>query len=263
MQAMVFTTAGKPLQPVALPIPQPGAAQLLIEVHACGLCRTDLHVVDGELTEPKKSVIPGHEIVGTIAEIGPQVEGFRLGERVGVPWLGYTCGVCRYCRSGYENLCDQARFTGYTLDGGYAEYVVADSRYCFSLPDSYSDLAAAPLLCAGLIGYRALRMAGDAARVGIYGFGAAAHVITQVMRRQGREVFACTRPGDHAAQQFALSLGVSWAGDSTQPPPERLEAALLFAPVGDLVPLALRHLVKGGLCDLCRNSHEHDSGFSL
>ena len=217
-----------------------------MRVRACGVCRTDLHIVDGELSRPKTPLIPGHQIVGVIEAAGASVTGLAAGARVGVPWLGWTCGRCRYCRSGRENLCDEARFTGYEIDGGYAEYAVADARYCFPIPAGYADVQAAPLLCAGLIGYRCLRMAGEAERLGLYGFGAAAHIVTQVARHQGRRVFAFTSPGDAAAQEFARSLGAVWAGDSLQTPPAPLDAAIIFAPVGPLVPAALRAVVKGG-----------------
>ena len=217
-----------------------------MRVRACGVCRTDLHIVDGELSRPKTPLIPGHQIVGVIEAAGASVSGLAAGARVGVPWLGWTCGRCRYCRSGRENLCDEARFTGYEIDGGYAEYAVADARYCFPIPAGYADVQAAPLLCAGLIGYRCLRMAGEAERLGLYGFGAAAHIVTQVARHQGRRVFAFTSPGDAAAQEFARSLGAVWAGDSLQTPPALLDAAIIFAPVGPLVPAALRAVVKGG-----------------
>jgi propanol-preferring alcohol dehydrogenase len=219
---------------------------VLIEVRACAVCRTDLHVVDGELPDPKLPLVPGHEIIGTVVEKGESVDRFRIGDRVGVPWLGWTCGVCEYCRSGRENLCDRARFTGYQIDGGYAELTVADQRYCFAIDPRYGDVEAAPLMCAGLIGYRTLRMAGDAQLVGIYGFGAAAHIVAQVIRHQGRRLFAFTRPGDLAAQDFARSLGAEWAGGSDQSPPEPLDAALIFAPVGALVPAALASTKKGG-----------------
>ena len=237
--------------------PEPGAGEVLLRVNACGVCRTDLHLVDGDLPDPKLPVIPGHEIVGTVAACGEGVAQFAEGERVGVPWLGRTCGRCRYCRLGAENLCDAAGFTGYTLDGGYAEYAVADARYCFRLPERYDDQHAAPLLCAGLIGYRAYAMAGDAHRVGIYGFGAAAHIIAQVARHEGREIYAFTRPGDDAAQQFARSLGAVWAGASIDVPPQPLDAALLFAPVGALVPEALRAVDKGGTV-ICAGIHMSD-----
>jgi alcohol dehydrogenase, propanol-preferring len=254
MRGMILDSSGTPLREAELPTPIPGPGQVLLRVHACGVCRTDLHVVDGELTEPKLPLIPGHEIVGTVIGRGKRVEGFSLGERIGVPWLGYTCGICPYCRSGRENLCAQARFTGYTLDGGYAECALADQRYCFHLPAGYTDTEAAPLLCAGLIGYRALLMAGNAQRLGLYGFGAAAHIIAQVARHQGRQVYAFTRPGDHEGQQFALALGAIWAGASNVAPPEELDAAIIFAPVGSLVPAALRAIGKGGTV-VCAGIH--------
>jgi propanol-preferring alcohol dehydrogenase len=246
-----------PLHATNLPTPTPGPDQLLIHVRACGVCRTDLHVVDGELPNPKLPLIPGHEIVGVVEAKGERVERFQIGDRVGVPWLGWACGQCDYCKNERENLCDRPGFTGYTLDGGYAEYTVADHRYCFALPADYSDAAAAPLLCAGLIGYRSLVMTGDARRLGLYGFGAAAHIITQVARSQGREVFAFTNAGDAAGQQFARHLGAVWAGDSSQSPPEELDAAILFAPVGALVPAALRAVRKGGGV-VCAGIHMSD-----
>ncbi|HEX4614367.1 MAG TPA: zinc-dependent alcohol dehydrogenase family protein [Stellaceae bacterium] len=246
MRAQVLTAAGRPLAAAELAAPRPGPQQLLIEVRACAVCRTDLHVVYGELPDPKLPLVPGHEIIGTVVEKGESVDRFRVGDRVGVPWLGWTCGVCEYCRSGRENLCDRARFTGYQIDGGYAELTVADQRYCFAIDPRWGDVEAAPLMCAGLIGYRTLRMAGDARLIGIYGFGAAAHIVAQVIRHQGRRLFAFTRPGDLAAQQFARSLGAEWAGGSDQPPPEPLDAALIFAPVGALVPAALAVTKKGG-----------------
>ena len=246
MRAQVLTAAGRPLLATELPAPRPGPQQLLIAVHACAVCRTDLHVVDGELADPKLPLVPGHEIIGTIVEKGESADRFRVGDRVGVPWLGWTCGVCEYCQSGRENLCDRARFTGYQIDGGYAELTVADERYCFAIDERYSDVEAAPLMCAGLIGHRTLRMAGDAPLVGIYGFGAAAHIVAQVARHQGRRLFAFTRPGDVAAQDFARLLGAEWTGGSDQPPPEPLDAALIFAPVGALVPAALAATKKGG-----------------
>jgi propanol-preferring alcohol dehydrogenase len=254
---MVFDGSGPYLKEMSLPDPVPEAGQLLIDIHACGVCRTDLHVVDGELTEPKRPVIPGHEIVGTVAALGEGVTGFAVGDRVGVPWVGHTCGHCRYCLAHRENLCDDPRFTGYTLDGGYAERTVADSRYCFHLPERYSDVEAAPLLCAGLIGYRTLSMAGDAQRIGIYGFGAAAHIVAQVVRHQGREVYAFTRSGDAAAQGLAQRLGAVWTGGSEEMPPAPLDAALIFAPVGALVPLALQAVVKGGTV-VCGGIHMSD-----
>jgi alcohol dehydrogenase, propanol-preferring len=254
MRAMQFVAAHQPLRLTAVAIPSPGPGQVLIRVHACAICRTDLHVVDGELTDPKLPLIPGHEIIGTVAALGDGVDRFAPGVRVGVPWLGFTCGVCEFCRVGRENLCAQARFTGYQIDGGYAEHTVADQRFCFAIPDGYSDVQAAPLLCAGLIGYRALRMAGQAALLGLYGFGAAAHIIVQVARWQGRRVFAFTSPGDTDAQDFARELGAEWAGGSDQAPPELLDAAIIFAPVGPLVPAALRSVERGGTV-VCAGIH--------
>ena len=247
MKAMVLDQPREPLRLVELPVPEPGAGQVLVKVSACAVCRTDLHVVDGDLAEPKLPIVPGHEIVGAVVRVGPGVERFRAGERVGIPWLGYTCGACRYCAAGQENLCDRARFTGYQIDGGYAEYTLADARYCFKVRGDYGDAEAAPLLCAGLIGYRSLRMAGDAERLGIYGFGAAAHIVAQVARHQGRRVYAFTRQGDALAQDFARDVGAIWAGSSEEPPPEELDAAIIFAPVGPLVPAALRAVRKGGV----------------
>lgn len=246
MRAMVFHGPGSPLTLEDVPTPKPGPEQVFLRVHVCGVCRTDLHIVDGELTEPKLPLILGHQIVGTVVEIGSGVTRFAPGLRVGVPWLGSTCNHCRYCESGRENLCDHAQFTGYQVDGGFAEYAVADHRFCFPIPAGYADLQAAPLLCAGLIGYRSLVMAGDAERLGLYGFGAAAHIVVQVARWQGRKVFAFTRPGDVEAQQFALDLGAVWAGSSSDPLPEELDAAIIFAPDGALVPAALRAVAKGG-----------------
>ncbi len=243
---MVLDAPGRPLRLAELPRPAPARGQVLLRVHACAICRTDLHVVDGELPSPKLPLVPGHEIVGTVLEPGEGVERFAPGDRVGVPWLGWTCGECRYCRSGRENLCDRARFTGYTFDGGYAEHTVADERFCFRIPAAYDDVHAAPLLCAGLIGHRSLAAAGDATRLGIYGFGAAAHIVAQVARHQGRRVFAFTREGDSAGQAFARELGAEWVGPSSEPPPEPLDAAIIFAPVGALVPAALRAVEKGG-----------------
>jgi alcohol dehydrogenase, propanol-preferring len=254
MRAMRLDAAHQLLRLTAVAIPTPGPGQVLIRVHACAVCRTDLHVVDGELTEPKLPLIPGHEIVGVVAACGAGVDRFSPGDRVGVPWLGFTCGVCGFCRSGRENLCGQARFTGYQIDGGYAEHTIADQRFCFAMPDGYSDVQAAPLLCAGLIGYRALRMAGDGERLGLYGFGAAAHIIAQVARWQGRRVFAFTSPGDTAAQDFARELGAVWAGGSDQAPAELLDAAIIFAPVGPLVPAALRAVERGGTV-VCAGIH--------
>ncbi|MCW5604030.1 MAG: zinc-dependent alcohol dehydrogenase family protein [Burkholderiales bacterium] len=254
MKAMQLDTLRSALRHVDLSVPRPGPDEILIRVRACGVCRTDLHVVDGELAQGKLPIVPGHEIIGVITEKGAGVERFRTGDRVGVPWLGRTCGRCDYCANGRENLCDGAHFTGYHLDGGYAEYVAADARYCFSIPDAYDDVAAAPLMCAGLIGYRALVMAGDARRLGIYGFGAAAHIVAQVARHQGRELYAFTRPGDLDGQRFARELGALWAGDSDATPPEPLDAAILFAPVGALVPQALLVLRKGGTV-VCAGIH--------
>ncbi len=258
MHAMVFHAVGQPLQYEKVPDPRPGPGQVLIRVHACGVCRTDLHIVDGELTQPKLPLIIGHEIAGEVVEVGPDVRNFRPGERIGVPWLGWTCGHCRYCLRGQENLCDYARFTGYTIDGGYAEYTVADQRYCFKLPPGYGDAEAAPLLCAGLIGYRSYRMAGpDVIRLGIYGFGGAAHIIAQIAAHQGKQVYAFTRPGDLAAQEFARRLGAVWAGGSLDRPPEELDAAIIFAPVGALVPAALRATALGGVV-VCGGIHMSD-----
>lgn len=257
MKAMILESPGEVLQLREVPVPVPAEDEVLLEVHACGVCRTDLHMLDSELMQPKFPIIPGHEIVGTVVDKGARVERFSLGQRVGVPWLGRTCGHCRYCTAGRENLCADARFTGYTLDGGYAEYVVADQHFCFTLPEVYSDAEAAPLLCAGLIGYRALLAAGDAKRLGVYGFGAAAHIIAQIAHWQGREVFAFTRPEDTVAQDFARELGAVWAGSSLEAPPEELDAAILFAPDGALVPEALRHTAKGGTV-VCAGIHMSD-----
>jgi alcohol dehydrogenase, propanol-preferring len=254
MNAMLLVAAGQPLQAARVSIPVPGPGELLVQVHACGICRTDLHVADGELPDPKLPLVLGHEIVGTVAACGPSAGRFQLGERVGVPWLGWTCGRCRFCRAGRENLCDRARFTGYQIDGGYAQYTVADERFCFSIPSGYTDSDAAPLLCAGLIGYRSLRAAGDAERLGLYGFGGAAHLVAQIARHQGRMVFAFTREGDYAGQEFARELGAVWAGSSTEAPPEPLDAAIIFAPVGALIPAALRAVSKGGTV-VCAGIH--------
>jgi alcohol dehydrogenase, propanol-preferring len=251
---MVLDAPKEALRPADVPIPGPAEGQVLIRVRACGLCRTDLHVVDGELTHPKLPLIPGHQIIGEVVETRAPAEDLRVGERVGVPWLGWTCGVCRYCRAGQENLCDRARFTGYDIDGGYAEYAVADARFCFRIDETYSDVQAAPLLCAGLIGYRALTMTGDAARLGLYGFGSAAHIVVQVARHQGRRVFAFTRPGDTASQRFAVEEGAVWAGDTEEPLPEELDAAIIFAPAGELVPKALGAVAKGGVV-VCAGIH--------
>jgi propanol-preferring alcohol dehydrogenase len=257
MRAMVLNSAGERLVETQMSKPRPGSGQVLIRVSACAVCRTDLHVIDGELLDPELPLVPGHEIVGEIEEMGSSSKKFKIGDRVGVPWLGWTCGKCRYCLSGRENLCDEALFTGYTLDGGYADYTVADERFCFRIPETYSNVEAAPLLCAGLIGYRCLVAAGEAERLGIYGFGAAAHIIAQVAAHQGRRTFAFTRPGDVAAQQFAGRLGAVWAGDSNRLPPETLDAAIIFAPAGQLVPAALRALGKGGTV-VCGGIHMSD-----
>ncbi len=254
MRAMVLRASGDPLEEADLPDPEPRPGQALLRVRACGVCRTDLHVVDGELSRPKVPLVPGHEIV---AEVVTSAGRFAPGDRVGVPWLGWTCGTCPYCLAGHENLCDRARFTGYDADGGYAELCVADERFCFPVPAPFADLQAAPLLCAGLIGYRSLRLAGDGARVGLYGFGAAAHIVCQVALHQGREVYALTRPGDDDAQAFATSLGATWAGDTAQGPPVELDAAILFAPAGELVPAALGHVRKGGVV-VCAGIHMSD-----
>ncbi|MBD6618481.1 zinc-dependent alcohol dehydrogenase family protein [Komarekiella sp. 'clone 1'] len=257
MRAMILEAPRQPLRLVDLPVPKPNSEQVLIRVHACAVCRTDLHIVDGELTHPKLPLIPGHQIVGTIEAIGEQVDKFTIGQRVGVPWLGHTCDRCRYCLSGRENLCDYAEFTGYNLDGGYAEYTVADYRFCFPLDPSYPDLQAAPLLCGGLIGYRAYRMTGNAEKMGFYGFGSAAHILIQLARYQGRQVFAFTRSGDIKGQKFARQLGATWAGDSDVLPPEPLDAAIIFAPLGKLVPAALRAVAKGGVV-VCAGIHMSD-----
>ena len=254
MKAMLLRRPGAPLEEAALPDPLPGPDQALLRVRACGVCRTDLHVANGELRHPKLPLVLGHEIV---AEVVVSAGRFSPGDRVGVPWLGWTCGHCAYCLSRRENLCDAARFTGYDVDGGYAELCVADERFCFPIPEAYGDVEAAPLLCAGLIGFRALRLAGDAARVGLYGFGAAAHIVCQVAVAQGRRVHALTRPGDDNAQAFARSLGAAWASDASERPPEELDAAILFAPAGELVPLALGHVGKGGAV-VCAGIHMSD-----
>jgi propanol-preferring alcohol dehydrogenase len=246
MRAMIFEKPGKDLSLSDVATPRPSAEQVLLRLHACAVCRTDLHVIDGDLREPKTPLIPGHEIVGSVAAVGAAVTRFKIGDRLGVPWLGWTCGECSFCREGQENLCDRAKFTGYTLDGGYAEYTVADQRFCFPIPDDYSDIEAAPLLCAGLIGYRSLVKAGNGKRLGIYGFGAAAHIVAQVAKYQNREIYAFTRPGDSEAQQFALALGAVWAGSSDELPPVKLDAVIIFAPVGALVPQALKAVRKGG-----------------
>ena len=257
MRAMILKQPGTRLEAVDLPPLQPGPGQVRVKVRACAVCRTDLHVVDGDLTDPKLPIIPGHEIVGVVTRLGPGVGRHGIGDRVGIPWLGWTCGQCEYCRSDRENLCARARFTGYTLNGGYAEEVVAHERFCFPIPREYSDVKAAPLLCAGLIGYRSLVMAGPGRRLGLYGFGAAAHIVAQVARHQGRSVYAFTRPGDGTAQDFARSLGAVWAGGSQRKPPHPLDAAVIFAPVGPLVPVALEAVGKGGTV-VCGGIHMSD-----
>lgn len=257
MRAMLFEGVGRPLRAAEVPEPVAGAGQVLVSIGACGVCRTDLHVIDGDLDAPKQPLIPGHQIAGRVLAVGAGVEGFAPGDRVGVPWLGRSCGACRYCDSGRENLCGEARYTGYQLDGGFADRCVADARFCFSLPEGLSDLQTAPLLCAGLIGYRALRFAGDAPRIGFYGFGASAHILIQVARHQGREVYAFTRPGDSEAQRFARELGAVWAGASDEAAPAELDAAILFAPVGELVPTALRAVSRGGVV-VCAGIHMSD-----
>ncbi|MDI1302643.1 MAG: zinc-dependent alcohol dehydrogenase family protein [bacterium] len=257
MKAMLFSGPGKPLALTEVVQPRPGKHQVLIRVTACAVCRTDLHIMDGELDAPKLPLIPGHEIVGIVISLGEGVTRFAIGDRVGVPWLGWTCGRCAYCRSGRENLCDEARFTGYQIDGGFAEFTVANECFCFALPDDYSDAEAAPLLCAGMIGYRAWRMAGNAKRLGVYGFGAAAHIVAQVARHQGSDIYAFTRPGDTAAAAFARELGAVWAGGSDTRAPQPLDAALIFAPLGTLVPTALRATAKGGTV-VCAGIHMSD-----
>jgi propanol-preferring alcohol dehydrogenase len=255
---MILEKPGQPLKLVQRPDPQPGPGQVQVAISACGVCRTDLHVVDGDLTEPRLPIIPGHEIVGTISALGAGVDNFSLGDRIGIPWLGHTCGCCSYCNSGAENLCDEPGFTGYQIDGGYADMTVADARFCFPLPGDQGDAESAPWLCAGLIGYRSLVMAGaDSKRLGIYGFGAAAHIVAQVARFQQREIYAFTSPGDSAAQAFALEMGAVWAGDSDQSAPSELDAAIIFAPVGALIPAALRAVRKGG-CVVCGGIHMSD-----
>jgi alcohol dehydrogenase, propanol-preferring len=251
---MVLDIPRRPLREAQFPSPEPGPGQLVLDVAACGVCRTDLHIVDGELADPKLPVVPGHQIAGTVGAVGSGVDRFAPGDRAGIPWLGWTCGECRYCRSGRENLCDRARFTGFHVDGGFAEQAVADERFCFPLPADYGDVQVAPLLCAGLIGYRSLRMAGDGERLGLYGFGASAHIVAQVARHEGRRVFAFTRDGDDEGQRFARSLGAEWAGSALAAPPEPLDTAIVFAPVGELVPAALRSLAKGGTV-VCAGIH--------
>ena len=257
MRAMILDRAGQPLQAGELPVPKPEAEQVLLKVHVCGICRTDLHIIDGELANPKLPLILGHQIVGTVIDTGNKATKFSLGTRVGVPWLGHTCHCCCYCLAGKENLCDRASFTGYHLNGGYAEYAVADESFCFPIPESYPDLQAAPLLCAGLIGYRSYRLTEDADKIGFYGFGAAAHILIQVAQYQGKQIYAFTRPGNSQGQQFALSLGAVWAGGSDQLPPEQLDAAIIFAPVGQLVPAALKAVAKGGIV-VCAGIHMSD-----
>jgi alcohol dehydrogenase, propanol-preferring len=257
MRAMVLESPQARLTSTSRAVPEPGPGQILVEIRACGVCRTDLHICDGELQHTRFPIVPGHEIVGVVAKMGAGVDGFASGQRVGIPWLGHTCGACRYCLAGQENLCDSARFTGHTIDGGFAEYTVADSRFCFPLPAAFSDLELAPWLCAGLIGYRALRAAGEGKRVGIYGFGAAGHIVAQLCRYQKREVYAFTKPGDTSAQQFARKLGVEWAGGSDERAPHELDAAVLFAPVGGLIPKALRDIAKGGVV-ICAGIHMSD-----
>ncbi|HET7230627.1 MAG TPA: zinc-dependent alcohol dehydrogenase family protein, partial [Longimicrobium sp.] len=257
MRAMMFDGSAPALRLSDVPVPDPGPGQLRLRVRACGACRTDLHIVDGELARPKLPLIPGHQIVGEVDALGEGVAEFSPGGRVGVPWLGWTCGECRYCRSGRENLCERARFTGYDIDGGFAEWAVADARFCFPMPGGYPDLQAAPLLCAGLIGYRALRLAGDGERLGIYGFGAAAHILTQVAVHQGRTVYAFTRPGDGDGQRFAREMGAAWAGGTNERPPGELDAAIIFAPAGELVPVALRAVGSGGTV-VCGGIHMSD-----
>jgi alcohol dehydrogenase, propanol-preferring len=257
VRAMILDVPGEPLRVAQVPVPEPGEGQLLLRVHCCAVCRTDLHVVDGELPHPRLPLIPGHQIVGTVQKISERADGFTVGDRVGVPWLGWTDGECRYCLSGRENLCENARFTGYQIDGGYAEYALADTRFCFPIPESYPDLQAAPLLCAGLIGHRSLRFAGDAERLGLYGFGASAHIVAQVAAHEGRRIFAFTRAHDEEAQEFARELGAEWAGSSEEAPPEELDAAIIFAPVGALVPAALRAIARGGTV-VCAGIHMSD-----
>src|SRR5690349_3453695 len=257
MRAMLLEAPRGPLHLRDRPPPRPGAGEVLIRVGACGVCRTDLHILDGELASPRLPLIPGHEIVGTVVGLGTGVKAFDVGHRIGVPWLGWTCGICEFCASGRENLCDKPRFTGYQIDGGYAEYAVADARYCFPIPPGFDNVAAAPLLCAGLIGYRTLRLAGEAERVGVYGFGAAAHIVAQVIVHQARRLFAFTRPGDVAGQDFARSLGAEWTGGSDELPPAPLDAALIFAPVGALLPAALAATAKGGTV-VCGGIHMSD-----
>src|ERR671920_1748874 len=254
---MILEGPGEALKPLEVDVPEPGEGQVLLRVRACAVCRTDLHVVDGELSEPSLPLVPGHQIVGTVEKVGGRIGRFEVGDRVGVPWLGWTDGTCRQCLSGRENLCENGRFTGYQIDGGYADYAVADGRFCFPIPHGFPDLQAAPLLCAGLIGHRSLRFTGDAERLGLYGFGASAHIVAQVAAHEGRRVFAFTRPGDEEAKEFARELGAEWAGSSEEAPPEELDAAIIFAPVGALVPAALRAVTKGGTV-VCAGIHMSD-----
>src|SRR5918994_777669 len=257
MRAMILDVPGELLSVAEVATPEPGPGQVLLRVHCCAVCRTDLHVVDGELLDPRLPLIPGHQIVGTVKKIGEHADRFTVGDRVGVPWLGWTDGECRHCRAGRENLCENARFTGYQIDGGYAEYAIANARFCFPIPESFPDVQAAPLLCAGLIGHRSLRFAGAAERLGLYGFGASAHIVAQVAAHEGRRVFAFTRPHDEEAQEFARELGAEWAGSSEEAPPEELDAAIIFAPVGALVPVALRAVARGGTV-VCAGIHMSD-----
>lgn len=257
MLAMVLDQPGHPLRAIQIPVPEPDAGQIRIKVHTCGVCRTDLHIVDSELKHPRLPLVPGHEIVGVVDKLGTGADRFQIGDRVGVPWLGWTCGECKYCRNNRENLCDNARFTGYDINGGYAEYTVADQRYCFCIPGGYPDIQAAPLLCAGLIGYRSLRMIDGADPLGLYGFGASAHIVAQIAKYQGRRVYAFTKSGDKSGQVFALNLGADWAGGSDQTPPGKLQGSIIFAPVGELVPQSLRITEKGGVV-VCAGIHMSD-----
>lgn len=257
MKAMILKKQKEALELADVPDPRPGKGQVLLEIHACGVCRTDLHVLDGDLKEPKLPIIPGHQIVGRIIELGDGITKFKVGDRVGVPWLGYSCGKCDYCRSGRENLCDYAKYTGYQIDGGYAEKCVANEDYCFPVPEGYPDMQAAPLLCAGLIGYRSLKLAGEGKRLGFYGFGQSAHILIQVAKYQKRQVYSFSRPGDTKSKEFARKLGAVWAGDSQQKPPEVLDAAIIFAPVGELVPIALKTVAKGAPV-VCAGIHMSD-----
>ncbi len=262
MRAMILNKPGELLTPAEVKKPVPQANQVLVKISACGICRTDLHVVDGELTNPKLPLIPGHQIVGTVEQLGSAVSSFEIGQRIGIPWLGGSCEACQFCLSGRENLCDKAQFTGYQIDGGFAEYCVANHKFCFPIPAGYSDEQAAPLFCAGLIGYRALLKTANAEHLGLYGFGAAAHILIQVAKKQGRKIYAFTSPGDKAAQEFAYQLGATWAGSSTEPAPHLLDAAIIFAPIGELVPVALKNTLKGGIV-VCAGIHMSEiPGFS-